>query len=605
MVNQRSFLEKLIDFSLHHKFWVIFFSLFFLGFTIYKVNELTIDAVPDITNVQVMINTKTRGLDPEKVELTVTQPIEYEMMGIPDLVDMRSISKFGLSQVTLIFKDNTNIYWARQQVSEKLQSALGQLPNGVQPELAPISTGLGEVYMYGLNLKKDSPLINSSHQDQMLYLREIQDWVVRPSLRKIKDVADVDSNGGYKKELHINIDPKKMISFGLTLDKIREKLQGLGESFGGGSVTFGKEALIIKASTVQENVEDFQKIILGQMYNGKKIHLSDVAIVSLDAAPRLGSATFMGEETVLGTILMKSGGNGRVVSLDVEQAIKELKLPADVEIKQLYSRAFLVNTTLHTVIKNLSEGAILVVIILLLLLGHLRAALIVSLVIPVSMLGTTLGMQGLGLSGNLMSLGAIDFGLVVDGAVVLVESLIAGFAALTPEERKNLSKDAIVSSKGKDVMRPVIFGVGMIMLVYLPILLLEGVEGKMFRPMAWTVLLTLGWSLLLTVFLVPVLVSLFVPVPEAGSHEDETFFFRKIKNAYSPLLLKTLDHARPLMIGGILIIAIAGFVSSRMGSDFIPQLDEGDIVFNLTRNSRISLNEALDEQYRVDEIIKA
>lgn len=603
-MSSKTTLEKLIDSGLRNKFWVLFLTAIFLFLTVYKVNELTVDAVPDITNVQVVVNTRTEGLDPEKVELTVTQPIEYEMMGIPDLIDMRSISKFGLSQVTLIFKDGTDIYWARQQVSEKLQSATGQLPDKIQPELAPISTGLGEVYMYSLSLRKDSPKRNEPHLEQMLYLRELQDFSVRPFLRKIRDVADVDSNGGYKKELHINIDPKKMISFGLTIDKVQERLEGLGESFGGGSVTFGKEALIIKSSTVQENVEDFRKIILGQMYNGKKIYLSDIAVVSLDAAPRLGSATYMGEETILGTILMKSGGNGRVVSIEVEEALRDLKLPADVVIKQLYSRAFLVNTTLNTVIKNLSEGAVLVVLILLFLLGHFRAAIIVSLVIPLSMLGTTLGMQFLGVSGNLMSLGAIDFGLVVDGAVVLVESLIAGFYALTPEERNRLSKDEIVSSKAKDVMRPVVFGIAMIMLVYLPILLLEGVEGKMFRPMAWTVLLTLGWSLLLTIFLVPVLVSLFIRIPEETAHEHDTVFFRKIKAAYSPLLHKLIDRPKPLMAGGMILFALSAIVTMRLGTDFIPQLDEGDIVFNLTRNSRISLDEALKQQYLVDAALK-
>lgn len=601
---KKTFLEKLIDFALQNKFWVIFLSVIFLCLTIYKVNELTVDAVPDITNVQVVISTKTKGLDPEKVELTVTQPIEYEMMGIPELKDMRSISKFGLSQVTLIFNDGTDLYWARQQVSEKLQSAIGQLPDGIQPELAPASTGLGEVYMYALNLKKDSPKKSLTHLEQMLYLREIQDFTVRPFLRKIRDVADVDSNGGYKKELHINIDPAKLISLGLTIDKVQTKLLGLGESFGGGSVVFGKEALIIKSSTVQENVDDFKNIVLSQMYNGKKIFLSDIAHVSLDAAPRLGSATFSGEETVMGTILMKSGGNGRVVSIEVEKSLKELTLPQDVELKQLYSRAFLVNTTLQTVIKNLSEGAVLVVIILLVLLGNFRAALIVSLVIPLSMLGTTLGMQYFGVTGNLMSLGAIDFGLVVDGAVVLVESLIAGFYALTPEERKNLSKDEIVSSKAKDVMRPVIFGIAMIMLVYLPILLLEGVEGKMFRPMAWTVLMTLGWSLILTIFLVPVLISLFIKIPEENSHEHDTFFFRKIKALYSPMLEKLIDRPRPLIASGLVLLAVAIFVTTRMGTDFIPQLDEGDLVLNLTRNSRISLDEALREQYLVENALK-
>jgi cobalt-zinc-cadmium resistance protein CzcA len=597
-------LDKLIDWALSNKFWVIVLTFIFLSASLYKVNELTVDATPDITNVQVVINTKTLGLDPEKVELTVTQPIEYELMGIPNLQDMRSISKFGLSQVTLIFNDETDIYWARQQVSEKLQTASGQLPQGLLSELAPISTGLGEVFMYSLDLKKSSPMLLKSHSDQMLYLREIQDFQIRPVLRKVKDVADVDSNGGLKKELHINIDPQLLTRYGLTIDKVQTKLTGLGESFGGGSIVVDKEALIIKASTSLDKIEDFELISMTQKFNGGTVLLKDIAKISIDAAPRLGSATFNGQETVLGTVLMRSGGNGRIVSASVETILDQIKLPNDVKLTKLYSRGFLVNTTLKTVLKNLSEGAILVVIILLLVLGHLRAALIVSLVIPLSMLGTTLGMQFFQISGNLMSLGAIDFGLVVDGAVVLVETLVASFYSLSPEERAHLNKDQIVASKAKHVMRPVIFGLLMIMLVYLPILLLEGVEGKMFRPMAYTVLMTLGWSLLLTIFLVPVLVSLFIKIPEADfSGEHETWLFRKLKSVYKPALEKIIDRPKFLISLGCAIAVISLLLFFKLGTDFIPQLDEGDLVINITRDSKISLNEALKEQMLVEKKI--
>ena len=605
-IKNLNLLDKCIEWGLHHKFWVLVLTVLLFFGTLYKINDLTVDAVPDITNIQVVINTKTLGLDPEKVELTVTQPLEYEMMGIPNLHDLRSISKFGLSQITLIFDDETDIYWARQQVSERLQSAIGQLPTGIQPELAPISTGLGEVFMYALNLKEDSPYKKKTHQEQMLYLRELQDFVVRQALRKIKDVADVDSNGGFKKQLHINIDPDKLISHGLTLDTIERKLRGLGESFGGGTVAFGNEALIIKATTNLEKIEDFENISLGMKFNGAIILLKDIAHISMDAAPRLGSATLEGEETVLGTVLMKSGGNGRVVSAEVDRQLDGIKLPSDVKLTKLYSRAFLVNTTLKTVVKNLLEGALLVVLVLLLVLGHFRAALIVSLVIPLSMLGTTLGMQYFHISGNLMSLGAIDFGLVVDGAVVLVETLIASFYALTPQERTQLSKDQIVSMKAGQVMRPVVFGLLMIMLVYLPIILLEGVEGKMFRPMAYTVLMTLGWSLIFTIFLIPVLVSIFIKIPDSspGTHEEhDTFLFRKLKSTYRPILLKVLDHPKALMTGGLLIMLLSLTAFLQLGSDFIPQLDEGDLVVNITRNSRISLDAALEEQYQVEKKI--
>lgn len=594
----------MIDWSLKNKFWVITITILFSLATIYKVSDLTVDAVPDITNVQVVINTKTLGIDPEKVELTVTQPIEYEMMGIANLQDMRSISKFGLSQVTLIFKDGVDVYWARQQVSEKLQSAIGQLPEKMQPELGPISTGLGEVYMYSLSLKPESPYLKKSHKEQMLYLREIQDFQIRPQLRKIKDVADIDSNGGLKKELHININPHLLIKYGLTIDKVQQKLQGLGESFGGGNVEIDKEALIIKSTTSLQSETDFESISLSQKFNGSHVLLKDIASVSVDAAPRFGSATFNGKETVLGTVLMKSGGNGRTVSQAVEERLKTISIPSDVTITQLYSRGFLVNSTLKTVVKSLVEGAGLVILILLLVLGHFRAALIVSVIIPLSMLGTTLGMQFFGISGNLMSLGAIDFGLVVDGSVVLVETLIASFYALSDEERSSLNKDQIVGLKAKQVMRPVVFGLLMIMFVYLPIILLEGIEGKMFRPMAFTVLMTLAWSLLLTIFLVPVLVSIFVKIPDHKVDEEhETFVFKNLKKIYEPVLMKFIDRPKFLMISGLLLALLSFVTFLQLGSDFIPQLDEGDLVVNLTRDSKISLTESLNQQEQVEKKI--
>lgn len=600
-VNKIHLLDRLIDWGLAHKFWVIFLTVIFLAITIYNVNGLTVDAVPDITNVQVVINTKTQGLDPQKIELTVTQPIEYEMMGLPQLHDMRSISKFGLSQIILIFEDGTDIYWARQIVSEKLQVVKPLIPQNIQPELAPISTGLGEVYMYALTIKEKTKASQLSKKDQLLYLREVQDYVVRPKLRKIKDVADIDSNGGFKKELHINLKPLDLIQNGITIDTVQSKFLGLGESFGGGFVDLSNEALIIKASTVMDNLVDFENLSLVQKFNGEKLYLKDVATVGFDAAPRMGGATLNGKETVLGTVLMTSGGNGRKVSMDVDVAIDNLTLPEDVEISKLYSRGYLVNSTLKTVIKNLSEGAVLVILILLLVLGHFRAAILVSFIIPLSMLGTTLGMQVFGISGNLMSLGAIDFGLVVDGAVVLVETLLAGFYVLSDEDRQNLTKDQIVSQKAKQIMRPVVFGLCMIMLVYLPILLLEGIEGKMFRPMAYTVLMTLGWSLMFTLFLIPVLVSLIIKIPEKSMNgPHETYFFKKIKELYSPFLNKFIDKPKLVLTVCFGFFALSVVLFFKLGSDFIPQLDEGDLVVNITRNSKISLDEALRQQEQVE-----
>ncbi len=619
-----SVLDRLIDWGLEHKFWVIILTCAFFLVTVYNVNNLTVDAVPDITNVQVVINTKTLGLDPEKIELTVTQPIELEMMGLPELHDMRSISKFGLSQVILIFEDQTDIYWARQIVSEKLQTLRSSLPGGLQPELAPISTGLGEVYMYALNIKPNTEMAKASKKDQLLYLREIQDYQVRPLLRKIKDVADIDSNGGYKKELHINLNPQKLIQNGVTIDNVQNKLTGLGESFGGGFVDLNNESLIIKSSTTMDTLSDFENLSLAQKFSGQQLLLKDVATVSFDAAPRIGAATYNGLETVMGTVLMTSGGNGRTVSLDVDEAIDKIVLPENVELVKLYSRGYLVNATLKTVIKNLSEGALLVILILLLVLGHFRAALIVSVVIPLSMLGTTLGMQIFNISGNLMSLGAIDFGLVVDGAVVLVETVIAGLYTLTATERLNLNKDQIIAAKAKQIMRPVVFGLFMIMIVYLPILLLEGIEGKMFRPMAYTVLMTLGWSLILTLFLVPVLMSLFIKIPPQEKAlytknlapsdaintapvnlEHETYLFKKLKSGYRPLLEKFIDLPKTIVAVCLIFLVVSLIIFSNLGSDFIPKLDEGDLVINITRDAKISLPTAIMQQEQVEQKIKS
>lgn len=600
-----SFLGKCIDFGLNNKMWVILFSLALVSFSIYKLPELSVDAVPDITNIQVVVNTKTQGLDPSRVELMVTQPIEFEMVGLPKLEDMRSISKYGLSQVTLVFKDGTDIYWARQQVAEKIQNVSGVLPTGIVPEMAPITTGLGEVFMYTLSLNEKSEYFQKTKEEQLQYLREVQDYIVRPHMRRIKDVADVDTNGGFKKELHINLNPEKMTKFGLTIKSIMDKLSGIGESFGGGVITQHDHSVIVRASTNLNAAKDIELISVAQKYDGSKVLLKDIATVSFDSAPRVGGATYDGKESVLGTVLMQSGGNGRLVSIEAEKVFKGIDLPAGIETHILYNRSFLVGNTLKTVIKNLIEGALLVIAILLIVLGHWRAALLVALIIPLSMFGTNIGMQELGISGNLMSLGAIDFGLVVDGAVVLIENLISRHNSLTPEQRKTWSKDYIVSLSSKEVVKPVVFGLLMIMIVYIPVLTLEGVEGKMFRPMAYTVLLTLGCALVLTIFLIPVLASLFIPLPkESSGHDDhDTKFFKLLKKFYVPFLKKSFSHPKFLLGGGVAGLLIALFLFTRLGADFIPQLDEGDIVINITRDAKISLDKAIEQQEMVEKKI--
>ena len=604
--SESTFLEKCIDFGLNNKMWVILFSIALISFSVYKLPDLSVDAVPDITNIQVVVNTKTKGLDPSRVEMMVTQPIEFEMVGLPKLQDMRSISKYGLSQVTLVFRDGTDIYWARQQVAEKLQNVSGSLPQGITPEMAPITTGLGEVFMYTLSLTEKSEYFTKGKEEQLQYLREIQDYIVRPHMRRIRDVADVDTNGGFKKELHINLNPQQMTKYGLTIKGVMDKLNGIGESFGGGIIRENDHSVIIRASTNLTAAKDIELISVAQKYDGSKIRLKDIATISFDSAPRVGGATYDGKECVLGTVLMQSGGNGRLVSIEAEKTLKGIELPQGVETHILYNRSFLVNNTLKTVIKNLLEGAALVIAILLIVLGHWRAALLVALIIPLSMFGTNIGMQELGISGNLMSLGAIDFGLVVDGAVVLIENLISRQNSLTPEQRKTWSKDYIVSMSSKEVVKPVVFGLFMIMIVYIPVLSLEGVEGKMFRPMAYTVLLTLACALVLTVFLIPVLASLLLPLPKEGSgnHEEhDTKFFKVLKKFYLPFLDQSFKHPKTLLGGAVVGLLLAGFLFTRLGADFIPQLDEGDIVINITRDAKISLDKAIEHQEIVEKKI--
>lgn len=604
-IKKNGFLDRVVDWCLENRLLVLLLVFLYIIYSLTHLNDFAVDAVPDITNTQVVVNTKTLGLDPEKVELMVTFPIENELMGIPDLVDMRSISKVGLSQITLVFKDGTNIYWARQQVAEKLPIISSQLPLGITPELAPITTGLGEVFMYALLLKQDSVEKTTSEEETLRYLREVQDFVIKPQLRRIKDVAEIDSNGGYKKQLHINLLPEKIIQYGLTIEKIENRLSGIGESFGAGLIDVNNESLIIRSNLSLASIEQVKNLSLAQTYNGRDLKIKDIADVSFDSAPRIGAASINGSETVLGTVLMKSGGNGRKLCLEIERAISELNLPEDVELKVLYNRSYLVNATLQTVIKNLIEGALLVILILIFVLGNFRASLIVASVIPLSMLGTTVGMQFLGISGNLMSLGAIDFGLVVDGAVVMIETMVSVLFTQSSNQHKYKDNLEMISELCKSIVRPIFFGVLMIMLVYVPIFLLGGVSGKMFKPMAMTVLMTLGIALVLTFTLVPVLAYYFLKAPaHADNHDHETKIFKMIRLKFTPLLNNCLAHPKIVLgaTGSVFLLVILLF--SQLGSEFTPQLDEGDLVVNFSRNPKISLQESVREQLVIENMIK-
>ncbi|MBX9766095.1 MAG: efflux RND transporter permease subunit, partial [Bdellovibrionales bacterium] len=568
----------------------------------WSIREMAIDAVPDVTNVQVVVNAKTNALDPENIELQVTRILETELSGLPNLIDMRSISKFGLAQVTLIFEEGTDIYWARQQASERMSSV--NLPAGVSAELAPITTGLGEVFMYTLVTDPGSRLHLLPEKERLTELRTLQDYLVKPHLKKVHGVADVDSNGGYVKQIHINFFPKKMDGFGITISQLLQKLRAIGVSAGGGYIQTSDEQVIVRTYPVMDSLKTISNLSLGVSASGRPTLLSDVAEVRVDHSLRIGAATNDGAEAVLGTVLMRVGSNGRKVVQGVEDALRDLKLPEGVRVQELYTRKFLVDNTIRTVSISLAEGAVLVLLVLLILLGDIKAALIVTCAIPISMLVAMKGMGLLGITGNLMSLGAIDFGLLVDGSVVIIEAILARMA-LVQVSQSSGSKAAAIVETCKEVMPPVIAGLLLIMAVYLPILTLEGVEGKMFKPMALTVLIALGASLLTAVFVMPILAELFLGSNgDSTAHDHDTWLFRKIRMGFVPLFNTVLKKPLPFFVAAGVTLLLSIVLLTRIGSDFVPELDEGDMVLGLTRSARIGIDSSLRNQLEVEKILR-
>lgn len=585
----------LLTVVLKNRITILFLTLAICVWGAWGIKDMAIDAVPDITNVQVVVNVKTNALDPENIELQITRNLEIELSGLPNLLDMRSISKFGLAQVTLVFEDGTDVYWARQQVSERVSNV--ELPAGVSLELAPISTGLGEVYMYTLTTTPESELHGLDPVDRLTELRTIQDYVVKPHLKKVHGIADVDSNGGFVKQIHINFFPEKMEAFGVTINQMLEKLRSIGVSAGGGYIQTADEQVIIRTYPVMKSLETISNLSLGVSTSGRPILVSNVAEVRIDHSLRVGAATVAGEEGVLGTVLMRVGSNGRKVVEGVEEALKDLNLPKGVKIKPLYTRKFLVDNTIKTVSTSLLEGAALVILVLLILLGNFKAALIVTLAIPLSMIVAMKGMSLLGITGNLMSLGAIDFGLLVDGSVVVVESILARMAV------SRMSRTQLIKETCVEVMPPVIAGLLLIMAVYVPILTLEGVEGKMFRPMALTVLMALGASLFTAIFIMPLLSDMFLKDVHLDEDHD-TWFFKKVKHFFLPLFDLVLKKPLPFFAASLGLMIVSVFLLTRLGSDFVPELDEGDLVLGITRSARIGIDASVEEQKKAEHLLK-
>ncbi len=597
-------LERILRISIHQRALVLLAVLAMAAFGIYNSQKLPIDAVPDITNVQVQINTTATGYSPVEAEQRVTFPIEMAMAGLPNLEYTRSISRYGLSQVTVIFKDGTDIYLVRQLVNQRIQEARSRLPAGVVPTMGPISTGLGEIFMWTVDAEK-----GARKPDGTAYnptdLREIQDWVIKPRLRTVKGVAEVNSIGGFIKQFHVAPYPEKLISLGLTLQDVVAALERNNLNVGAGYIERSGEQNLVRVPGQVANLQEIGEIILGSR-QGVPVRVKDVADVLIGKELRNGAATQNGKEVVVGTAHMLIGENSRTVSIAAAEKLAEISrsLPAGVTATPVYNRTTLVDKTIRTVSNNLLEGAALVIMVLFVSLGNLRAALITALIIPLSMLFTLSGMVANQVSANLLSLGALDFGIIVDGAVIIVENCIRRLALeqsrlgreLTPPERF-----AVVFDASREVRRALLFGQLIIMVVYLPVFALSGVEGKMFHPMAFTVLLALLGAMILSITFVPAAVALFL---SGKVTEKESAAVVWAKNIYLPALNAAMCNKGLTVTLAVVIVVLSGLLTTRMGSEFIPSLDEEDIALHAIRIPGTSLTTSIEMQNELEEVIK-
>ena len=595
-------IHRILEFSLRQRAFVLLAAFGLLGAGLWSALHLPIDAVPDITGVQVQINTEVPALAAEESEKLVTQPIETELAGLPGVEEMRSITKFGLSQVTLQFKDGTDIYRARQLVTERLQGALEQLPPGALPKLAPISTGLGEIFYYSVSYRADATNKPATELEQLIELGELQTYLIKPLLRTVPGIAEINESGVYRRQLVILPKPDALAAAGMTFSELAGLVAQNVENAGGGIISRGGEQLTIRAVSRVQTVEDIAGLPLKFGSGVRPLLVSDVAEVKLGTKFRTGAATLDGKEAVIGTTMMLTGENSRTVAGRVKARLAEIqeKLPDGVEIQTQYDRAELVGRTIGTVERNLFEGAALVVVVLLLLLGNWRAALIVACAIPLSFLFAITGMARFGISGNLMSLGAIDFGLIIDGAVVIVENIVRQLGqkqhqlgrALTAEESTHT-----ILAASKQVGTPMFFGVVIITVVYIPILALTGIEGKMFHPMALTVMLALGGALALALTLMPALCS---SVLRGNIHEGDNRVIRFAKRLYGPVLNFSLRFRWLTIALALALFAGSLWLYTRLGAEFVPTLDEGSITAMLYKPVGMSLDESLRTDIEVE-----
>jgi cobalt-zinc-cadmium resistance protein CzcA len=630
--------KTIIEASVRFRWFVVLATALVAAVGLFELTRLPIDAVPDITNRQVQINTLAPALAPEQMERQVTYPLETAMAGIPGLQSTRSLSRNGFSQITVIFTDQTDIYFARQQVAERMAQARENLPSGVEPVLAPITTGLGEVLMWtvdytpfnpkavakpgepgwqagGAYLTPEGDLLTTP-QARATYLRTVQDWIIAPRMRTTKGLAGVDVNGGYVKEYAVRPDAARLAGYGLSLNDLILALERANTQAGAGFIQRAGEALTVRSDALASTVQDLAQAPVVNR-NGLVVRVADVATVEIGQAPRLGGASRDGHEAVIGTALMLAGGNSRTVAQAAAAQLEEVatSLPPNVIAKPVLDRSALVNSTIKTVAKNLTEGALLVILILFLLLGNIRAASITALMIPISFLFAVIGMNRFGISGNLMSLGALDFGLLVDGAVVVVENTLLMLGHRRAELGRILTRSErlqVAGAAARQMVKPAAFGQLIILLVFTPLLLLEGVEGKTFIPMGATVMLALVGAFIFSFTFVPAMTALWVRDPKSVHVDDngravehETRILGLARKYIEPAITRAVERPKVVLISALAALAVGVVSFTVLGREFIPTLDEGDIAMQALRVPSASLEQSLAMQMALERAITA
>jgi len=595
-------LETIIRFSIQRRFLVLVAVAMLCGLGIWNFTKLPIDAVPDITNIQVVINTEAPGYTPLEVEQRVSYPVENAMAGLPSLLHTRSVSRYGLSQVTVIFKDGTDIYFARQLVNERLDAAKNSLPTSLEPALGPIATGLGEIFMFTVDAEPDALNADGSVISPT-DLRTVHDWIIRPQLLRVPGVVEVNPIGGFKREILVAIEPANLLAYGITQKDLITAIEANNENRGVGFIEHNGQQWLLRVPGQAEDLEMLGEIWISEN-DGVPVLLKDVATISEGKELRSGAATQNGREVVMSTVFMLIGENSRTVASAVAKKLEAIKssLPEGITVTAVYDRTTLVDKTLQTVQKNLLEGALLVIVILFLFLGNIRAALLTAMVIPIAMLMTITGMVHTKVSANLMSLGALDFGLIVDGAIIIVENCLRRLSVATRKGELPLKERFnVVFEATREVIRPALFGVFIITVVYLPIFALSGVEGKMFHPMAITVVIALISAMVLSITFVPASIALLFKKPVI---EKESAVMKVARLAYQPVLVMAIKK-RWLVVSVALVLLIgSGYMATKLGSEFVPNLDEGDIAMHALRIPGTSLEQAIQLQQSLEEKIK-